>query len=651
MTYKTGTRRALWSALALMALVACDDESKGQQEGGVDSSGGVAGSVSEPPLAGMISAGVSGGVSGGQAEGGVTTGGALGGQVAGVEQAGDTPPPVTCEPGALGICYSERSQSVCDEEGMGYEEVACPEGQFCLNGTCGDMRCIPGMRQCSPAIPEQILECNASGTDWEVSSICAEGDACRGGVCVSGCEAVSKLNTYIGCEYWTVDLDNYPDPFTNPMPNQVPHSVVLSNPGMTPAQVTFETRSGASITVSDPVVPAGEVRAFSMPVLDVDNSGLTYNSIKVSSSMPVIAYQFNPLNNSDVFSNDASLLLPSNTLGKEYLVASWPTGPNTENIIPTGIIPQAGYFTVVATSAGETEVTVTVTSDTEPGPDVPALSAGETATFRLQQFQVLNLQAAAFTPMEFLELLSAPVTDLTGSFVSASQPVAVFGGHEEAVVSAINSSDDTCCADHLEEQLLPLSTWSPEALCVKAKPRGSSSEIDVWRVISGADGNTLSTNPPISGLNGVTLNKGEWVQVESASSFTITGTQPLQAVQYLVSQGQTSDGTGDPSMILAVPTEQLRDQYNILVPDGYGEDWVTVIRPVGVELLFDGAPLSADFTPLAGGVWEYAYVPVTPGAHSLQSGVPFGLIAYGWNNAVSYGYPAGLNLRPAERRP
>jgi len=76
-----------------------------------------------------------------------------------------------------------------------------------------------------------------------------------------------------------------------------------------------------------------------------------------------------------------------------------------------------------------------------------------------------------------------------------------------------------------------------------------------------------------------------------------------------------------------------------------------VIRPVGVELLFDGAPLSADFTPLAGGVWEYAYVPVTPGAHSLQSGVPFGLIAYGWNNAVSYGYPAGLNLRPAERRP
>jgi hypothetical protein len=500
-----------------------------------------------------------------------------------------------------------------------------------------------------------VLECDPSGLEWVNATFCGRNDACRNGECVSGCEAAAKLNTYIGCEYWTVDLDNYPDPFSTPMPNEVPHSVVISNPSDLPAEVSFETRSGAMVSVSDPMVPAGEVRAFTMPRLDVDNTGITFNSIKVSSTMPVIAYQFNPLNNAGVASNDASLLLPTNTLGADYLVSSWPTGPNLENIFPSGIIPQAGYFTVVATSPGETEVTVTVTAATEPSamglmPEVPAMEAGETRSFRLQQFQVLNLQAAAFTPADFAELLTAPNTDLTGSRVSASQPVAVFGGHEEAVVSAMNSQEDSCCADHLEEQLLPLQTWSDESLCVKAKPRGGSSEIDVWRVMSGVDGNTISTTPSVAGLDGVTLNTGEWVQVETPLSFKLTGTGPVQATQYLLSQGQTEEGDGDPSMILAVPTEQLRESYNILVPMDYGDDWVTVTRPVGVEVLLDGTAITEPFTALGDGVWEYAYVPVAPGSHSLSSAVPFALIAYGWNNAVSYGYPAGLNLRSATER-
>jgi len=644
---------SLMALMALMALLcACDDDSKAQPEaGGSAGAASIAGQAGGMiPLAGVGSGGLTAGLmsAGDEAAGREVTAGVMSAGVmsAGVMMGGEEPSP-SCEPGAIGLCYSETEQSVCDAEGLGYEPSACPEGQYCLNGQCGDMRCVPGMRLCSTATPNQILACDPNGLDWSLAEECPEGDACRGGVCVSGCEAASKLNTYIGCEYWTVDLDNYPDPFTVPMPNEVPHSVVISNPGELPAQLSFETRSGAAISVADPQVPPGEVRAFTMPRLDVDNSGISLNSIKVSSSMPVIAYQFNPLNNDNVFSNDASLLLPTNTLGAEYIVSSWPTGPNTENIIPTGIIPQAGYFTVVATSPGETEVTVTVTSATEAGPEVPALELGETASFRLQQFQVLNLQAAAFTPTDFFDLLNAPASDLTGSIVSATQPVAVFGGHEEAVIGSMSAAqgDDTCCADHLEEQLLPLQTWSDQVLCVKAKPRGSSSEIDVWRVISGADGNVISTDPPISGLNGLTLNKGEWVQVESPEAFKLTGTQPLQAIQYLISQGQTDEGKGDPSMILAVPSEQFRDQYNILVPDGYGEDWLTVIRPAGAELLLDGSPLSAPFTPIADGAWEFAYVAVSPGAHSVRGASPFGLIAYGWNNAVSYGYPAGLNLR------
>ena len=561
-----------------------------------------------------------------------------------------------CTPGVSSECISDTEQSVCDESGFQYNTVPCPEGQFCFEGNCGTQRCEPDTTRCLSDDPNRVFICDPTGEMWVEGPVCEQGLACQNGGCMSRCELAAKLNTYIGCEYWTVDLDNYPDPFTSPMPNEVPHSIVIANPGDQSAMIRFETRSAAMINPPQAEVAAGEVRAFSMPRLDIDGSGITNHSIKVSSSMPVIAYQFNPLNNSDVFSNDASLLLPVNTLGRNYIVASWPTGVDTVNIIPTGIVPQAGYFTVVAVAPGETTVTVRVTAPTTTGVDVMPLNIGDTATFQLQQFEVLNLEAAPFTPDNFGDLFNEVIHDLTGSTVEASQPVAVFGGHEEAVVAFNRTdrgagADSPCCADHLEEQLIPLSVWSNEALCVKAKPRSDSGEKDIWRVISAADGNTFTTIPPIEGIDGVTLNRGEWVHVEAAESFKVEGTGPLQAVQYLISQEQTDERIGDPSMILAVPTQQYREEYNILVPMGYDADWVTVIRPAGLIISMDGSPLNERFEPFAGGDWERAYVPVSPGSHEFLAAEPFGLVAYGWNRAVSYGYPAGLNLRTSDAEP
>ncbi len=635
---------------AWLSLIACDDETQTLDPAELAGNAGQAGMMNggELALAGMTMAGeiAAGSTMAGTMDAGTMNAGNMdAGTMAGTEGQ------MFCTPGSSTECISETEQSVCDESGFRYNTVACPQGLYCLQGQCGEQRCLPGSTRCQAEAPSSVFICDESGMNWLESEACEQGLACQNGACMSRCEAAAKLNTYIGCEYWTVDLDNYPDPYINPMPNVVPHSVVISNPGDRSAMVRFETRAGVTINPAQGVVEPGEVRAFTMPRLDVDNSGITNHSIKVSSSMPVIAYQFSPLNNENVFSNDASLLLPVNTFGKTYLVTSWPTGVNTENIVPGfDITPQAGYFTVVATAPGETEVTVTVSAPTVAGPSVPALEAGETATFVLSQYGVLNLQAEAFTPADFFELLGAQPYDLTGSLVESNQAVAVFGGHEEAVISTTdNTSDDTCCADHLEEQLLPVSVWTNEALCVKAKPRGSATEKDVWRVLSGSDNNVITTTPAITGLSGVTLQRGEWVQVETSESFKVQGTGALQASQFLLSQGQTDQGIGDPSMILTVPVQQYRDDYNILVPMGYGEDYVTIIRPVGLDILYDGLALSANFESFADGQWERAYLAVEPGAHRFQAAQAFGLVAYGWNNAVSYGYPAGLNLQGAER--
>src|SRR5690606_38495873 len=60
------------------------------------------------------------------------------------------------------------------------------------------------------------------------------------------------------------------------------------------------------------------------------HSALTRAAYRVRSSVPVVAYQFNPLDNVDVFSNDASLLKPVEALTDSgdglrpaYVVLGW----------------------------------------------------------------------------------------------------------------------------------------------------------------------------------------------------------------------------------------------------------------------------------------------------------------------------------------
>jgi len=66
---------------------------------------------------------------------------------------------------------------------------------------------------------------------------------------------------------------------------------------------------------------------------DVNGTGETHTAVtrsayRVTSDVPIIAYQFNPLENVNVFSNDATLLLPAAALGggggRTYVVAGWP---------------------------------------------------------------------------------------------------------------------------------------------------------------------------------------------------------------------------------------------------------------------------------------------------------------------------------------
>jgi hypothetical protein len=96
------------------------------------------------------------------------------------------------------------------------------------------------------------------------------------------------------------------------------------------------------------------------------------------------------------------------------------------------------------------------------------------------------------------------------------------------------------------------------------------------------------------------------------------------------------------------PKSQYREEYLIQTADGYGTNWVTVVRPKGMEILQDGVALSGTgFAGFGDGSYEVGYFATKKGTHTFASkdGGAFGLMVYGYGNATAYGYPGGMNLK------
>ena len=535
-----------------------------------------------------------------------------------------------CAPGSQGGCVDTRLEVVCDPSGTAWLERPCDTDALCFQGRCRPARCVPGTGMCMS--PTRVSRCRDDGQGYLPTEDCPPGAPCEDGACFSACGEDPKfLHSYVGCVFWSADLGQWhvlPGELgLDPDAAHIPHAVVIGNPGERDAAVAFTTGEGAAVDVADPVVPAGATRAFVMPELSLQETAISRRSIRVSSTQPVTAAQFNPPTNEDfVHTSDASLLLPQGVAGREYVAAS---APSVVGLSIPGM-PKSpsvfGYFTVIAVLPGTTEVAFTPTSPTEPGTEIPELAAGETHRFLLEQGEVLHVQAKG------AELLSTVANDLTGTVIEATQPVVVFGGHD-----CLNVYQGNC--DHCETQLLPVSAWGRHYVA----GRMDTPSPNVYRVISGEDGNRLTTRPSVAGLDGVTLDKGEWLELPVGESFEVEGTGRIQVIQFIAGNDEGGSTLVDPSMAALVPTAQYRDDYPILVPAAYDHDRVNVVRPAGAAIRLDGQPVSLFFQPVGSGDWEVGNLTVTEGVRRLTGDAPFGVIAYGYANKVSYAYPAGLD--------
>jgi hypothetical protein len=371
----------------------------------------------------------------------------------------------------------------------------------------------------------------------------------------------------------------------------------------------------------------------------------TRGAFRVTSDVPVVVYQINPYEAALEHTTDASLLIAASALDDDYYNIGYPqTNPSR------GPWDMPTEINIIAVEDG-TSVTVTSSTNTRAGGVVPAMSSGGTYTTTLNAGD--NLQIATATTGN----------DMTGTRVQSSAPVAVFSGGE---CHDIPVNQGYC--DHLEEQLMPLSTWGTEYVAARHPPRASENVL--WRFVAATDNTTITFDPAVSG--NIVLNAGQSAQISTGSDFVARSTnpdRPFFVMQFMQGAEQTAleSGTninalgnlrGDPAQTISIPTAQYLDEYNFLSDPTYAYNWLVVVRTNNTDEIrldcFDPIPNNR-FTTIGTGPYQYARITLsaesgspdgtcTSGAHSIDGDGPFGIWVYGVFADTSYGYPGGMAL-------
>jgi hypothetical protein len=612
-------------------------------------------------------------------------------------------------------CDQVLEKCVSSDSGAVWKTVDdCPSrGLICSKTLAMCATCEPNAVSCSG---ETIMACDATGSVQTAQSTCdpTQRLVCRDGSCVDLCVQASEHQSNVGCEYYAVDLDNAKiDDTLNAAAQQ--YAVVVSNPETDiSTDVTIEqddTAPGtpnAPTTIATATIPPFSLRVFLLGPREVDgspdgqfntgtNTALTRHAYRIHASSPVVAFQFNPLDNVNVFSNDASLLKPTealtpleDSLSPAYVVLGWPqtiadtSDPDT-NFSPQNPVSLRAFLTLVGTTANTHVRVDSTTRILGDGKTIPPTAQGGSLDFELGAFDVLNLETDDFN------------ADFTGSIVSADAPIVVFSGGEASDAPDFDKlSDRKCCADHLEQQLDPIrtsgqsfvATVSPnrtKALINAGAPIGLEDQNEYFRVVAMTEGGAHVTTTLSGQYQSFTLpSRGSFVTIPSTHHFTMQSDAPVTLGSVSPSQQDANVPTGfpggDPSLLIMPSIEQFRTSYVFLTPDKYSFDFIRIVAPRAASVLLDEQPVAqvvgcqaddADGisdpavratvgpSPFVVYTCQLSFPIIDPnkqapdnlspglqndGVHRVEASDKVGVVVDGFDSFVSYAYAAGTEL-------
>jgi len=406
--------------------------------------------------------------------------------------------------------------------------------------------CIPGATQC--ADEQNVQTCADDGLMWQPPTPCGSKLVCSGDACISKCDLAKSALSSVGCEYYAVDTNN--DPVENF--DAQPYAVAVSNVDkLLTADVQIQVHDGQQWnTIQQAQVTPKQLKQFDLPDRHVNYTNINKRgAYKIISDIPIIAYQFQPINGQTSFTSDASLLLPVAALDTYYYVLGWgePSFGNAQ-------------INIVA-SADDTQVTITPNTATVAGGGIPALVANQAALLpKMNEADVIQIEANAL---------------FAGTFITSDKPISVFSAHWCA-----NVPNQVCCCDHLEEQVYGLQKWGTTYVASRWPVRNNGTpEASYWHLIAAEDATkvSFSAHAEVTGLGNPEqiLNKGQVItlavggSIANPGDFVINADKPVFVMQYLSSSAMTNaavDKAADPAMAQAIPAEQYRSDYVVLVP-------------------------------------------------------------------------------------
>ena len=361
----------------------------------------------------------------------------------------------------------------------------------------------------------------------------------------------------------------------------------------------------------------------------------------IKTTAPVVGYQMLPYGGGNAAVTGATLLMPANVFGTNYIAT------NAYGASATSGAPSAS-MDLVATQ-DNTTITILPNVTIQPGGGVPGAPANAPATYTLNAGETLQ-----FTQNE----------ELTGSPIQSDKPIGLFAGHP-----CLNVPIAQPFCDHAEQQIPPIQSLGHEYMAVTYRQRAQSAENPPWRIIGAVDGTELTYSTNVGGPTSV--NQGDVVEFSSGTPYVVKSQDadhPFLLVGYMTGASAVtpSDGYGDADFVRTVPTDQYLSRYVFFTDPTYPETNLVITRRS------DGGVYKDVTLDCAGTLTGWQNVDATHqftridlvrhdfqpqgncdnGRHEMKSDAQFGLTVWGWGTPettdytgyVSYGYPAGESI-------
>lgn len=353
-------------------------------------------------------------------------------------------------------------------------------------------------------------------------------------------------------------------------------------------------------------------------------------AIRIVSEDPIMVYGMNRTS----FTSDGMLLLPIHSLGREYVVPSYPAVSSGTQELPSQLMVIAPF--------NNTVVTIIQPMRT------PNHGDGEVVRVRLDRGDVYSAMTLGYGG------------DMSGAIIRSNRPVAVTAGNS---CTYIPNQINFCCCDHITEMILPVDVAGKSYVAPHLESRTKGAFYRVFATKPG--GTNVSINgvqhaklPSIGGGEGV-----GWFEYRPLGTepVEITGDRPITVVQYNPSQAY--DGVpSDPFFLQVLPSDQFEKQLFLATPGAdFPLNYASLVcdsaRYREIEVSSDGG---RTWLPLWSRPWMRTPIPlrqhidgrpyqavtgqIPPGVYVIRGPLPMAAHLYGFSAYDSYGYPAAASL-------